>query len=311
MSEELESEGKSVTEAVDSALKKMGLRRDQVEVQILQEASSGILGFGAKPARVKITRKHWGTPAPETTRGPAMAGRISPRRPSQSAAARTPGRPPRPPRPQSRPEPARPAPSSAQAPAREQVPMASAPVQQRRAPEPRMPAPRQAEIPQPEREPVKPADPAQACAAAEDILKELLNLMLFADTTVATRWDPEQERVKANVRLADSERLIGPEGKVLEALQFVMTLLVSRRMDTPVAVQVDTGDYWQRKENEVLSLALKGIESVRNTGRPFRLQPMEAPMRRLIHRSLANHPDIMTASEGDGPWRKVVLRPRS
>jgi len=307
MSEELESEGKSVTEAVDSALKKMGLRRDQVEVQILQEASSGILGFGAKPARVKITRKHWGTPAPETTRGPATAGRITPRRPSQSAAARTPGRPPRQPRPQSRPEPARPAP--AQAP--ERMPSVPAPVAQRRAPEPRMPAPRQAEIPRPEREPAKPADPAQACAAAEDILKELLGLMLFADAAVATRWDAEQERVKANVRLADSERLIGPEGKVLEALQFVMTLLVSRRMDTPVAVQVDIGDYWQRKENEVLSLALKGIESVRNTGRPFRLQPMEAPMRRLIHKSLANHPDIMTSSEGDGPWRKVVLRPRS
>ncbi|MDD5657143.1 MAG: hypothetical protein PHF00_07800, partial [Elusimicrobia bacterium] len=140
--------------------------------------------------------------------------------------------------------------------------------------------------------------------------KELLGLMLFSDASVAVRWDAEQERVKANVRTAEAERLIGPEDKTLGSLQFLMTLMVSRRLQTPVAVQVDTGDYWQKKENEILSQALKGIEVVRNTGKPYRMQPMDAPMRRLIHKSLANHPDIETSSEGDGPWRKIVLRPR-
>lgn len=134
--------------------------------------------------------------------------------------------------------------------------------------------------------------------------------MLFTEVSVAARWDAEQERVKTNVKTPEADRLIGPGGETLEAMQFLMTLMVSRRLGSPVAVQVDTGDFWQKKENEVLSQALKGIENVRNTGKPFRLQPMEAPMRRLIHKSLANHPDIMTASEGDGPWRKIVLRPR-
>jgi len=82
MTEELESEGKTVAEAVDSALKQLGLPREQVEVQILQEASSGILGFGAKPARVKITRKLWGTPTPSHDKpAPAAdARRGAPRR---------------------------------------------------------------------------------------------------------------------------------------------------------------------------------------------------------------------------------------
>jgi len=128
-------------------------------------------------------------------------------------------------------------------------------------------------------------DPAKACAATEEILKELLGLMLFVDANVAARWDPEQERVKTNVRTDEAERLIGQDGMVLEALQFLMTLMVSRRLGSPVAVQVDTNDYWQKKENEILSQALKGIENVRNTGKPFRLQPMEAPMRRSSTRA--------------------------
>jgi spoIIIJ-associated protein len=158
--------------------------------------------------------------------------------------------------------------------------------------------------------PPAPVDPAKACASSEEVLKELLSLMLFTDANVAARWDPEQERVKTNVRTSEADRLIGMEGKALESLQFLMTLMVSRRVGSPVAVQVDTNDYWQKKENEILSQVLKGVETVRNTGKPFRMQPMEPPLRRLVHKSLANHPDITTSSEGDGPWRKVVLRLR-
>jgi spoIIIJ-associated protein len=288
MSEEMESEGKTVAEAVENALKKMGLHRDQVEVQILQEASPGILGFGAKTAKVKISPKHWGDQA----------------KPSEKPAPRA----------------ARAHARSERAPAREKRPRQTAAVVETKAPEPpraRTPRPapsKPAAAPAPVAkavtEPAAPVDPAKACAATEEVLNELLKLMLFENAGVAARWDTEQERVKTNVRTTEAERLIGMDGKVLESMQFLMTLMVSRKVGTPVAVQVDTGDYWQKKENEILSMALKGIEVVRNTGKPYRLQPMEAPMRRLIHKSLANHPDIATSSEGDGPWRKIVLRPK-
>lgn len=304
MIEEMESEGKTVAEAVENALKKLGLPREQVEVQILQEASAGILGFGSKPARVKITRKHWGDapqpqrPAPRAERN---AGRS--RQGDRAHHARERGGHGAPSSPKGGARPAhkhadRSTPNHSRPPHRE-------PQRQHVAPHPTTPA-----TPPAAQEPAVPADPAKACAATEEVLKELLGRMLFTDASISARWDSQQERVKTHVKTAESERLIGPEGKTLEALQFIMTLLVSRRMSSPVAVQVDTNDYWQKKENEVLSLALKGIENVRNTGKPFRMQPMDAPMRRLIHKSLANHPDIMTTSEGDGPWRKIVLRPR-
>ena len=293
MIEEMESEGKSVTEAVENALKKLSLHRDQVEVQILQEASPGILGFGAKPARVKIARKHWGA-EPPTPEKPAGRGE----RPSCGPALERTRSAPRHPQSQSgRREDERRSPRSQTAASK-----GSPSLEGRRPPLPEGAA---------ARPPAAPVDQTQACAATEEIVKQLLGLMLFTDAAVSTRWDTEQERVKANVRTAESERLIGPGGNVLESIQFLMTLMVSRRMGSPVAVQVDTNDYWQKKENEILSQALKGIEIVRNTGKPFRLQPMEAPMRRLIHKTLAKHPDIMTFSEGDGLWRKIVLRPKT
>ena len=296
MSEELESEGKSVAEAVESALKKWGLHRDQVEVQILQEASSGILGFGAKPARVKITRKHWGAHhAPEK---PAPRGERRPGGGPRPAAPGRSGRPALQPKTEPRQEPRHHEPASATPAASKGSPS----LEGRRSPLPEGATPQGA--------PPAPVDTARACSVTAEVLKELLGLMLFKEAGVSTRWDAEQERVKATVKTAESERLIGPGGQALEAMQFLMTLMVSRRMGSPVAVQVDTNDYWQKKENEILSQALKGIEAVRNTGKPHRLQPMDAPMRRLIHKSLANHPDIMTTSEGDGSWRKIVLRPK-
>ena len=305
MIEEMESEGKTVAEAVENALKQWGLPREQVEVQILQEASSGILGFGAKPARVKVTRKHWGTPTqqPERQTGrSSQAGRSSHERPaSPRNAGRAPHRPET--RHEPRHEPRRETHHHAPAPA------ARAPQQPQTPPRPE-PAPRAEERAAAPPTVHAPVDPPKACASSEEVLKELLSLMLFTDANVAARWDPEQERVKTNVRTSEADRLIGMEGKVLESLQFLMTLMVSRRVGSPVAVQVDTNDYWQKKENEILSQVLKGVETVRNTGKPFRMQPMEPPLRRLVHKSLANHPDITTSSEGDGPWRKVVLRLR-
>jgi spoIIIJ-associated protein len=299
MIEEMESEGKTVAEAVESALKQWGLPREQVEVQILQEASSGILGFGAKPARVKVTRKHWGTPTQQTERPAARGGRER-----QGPASKSSSRPPRQGRAEPRSEPRRETRRHAPAPVARTPQHPPTPPRPRPEPVPQAAAHSELDVELP------PVDPAKACATAEGILKELLGLMSFTDAGITTRWDPEQERVKTNIRTSESDRLIGLEGKTLESLQFLMTLMTSRRAGSPVAVQVDTNDYWQKKENEVLSQVLKGVEIVRNTGKPFRMQPMEPPMRRLVHKSLANHADIMTSSEGDGSWRKVVLRPR-
>jgi spoIIIJ-associated protein len=277
--ESIESEGKTVAEAVEAALTKSGLRRDQVEVQILQEAAGGFLGLGSKPARVRITQKLWGEPAAEKPAGgkplPQRKPILAPANPAEDKTAR-------------------PAPVSRHAATPKPAPV--------------RPAAKPAR--EPEAAPAAGVDPKAACAQAEETLKELARLMDLTALTMKASWDGEQERVKAVVEGADSERLIGPEGRTLEAVQFLATLIVGRRAGGPVAVLVDAQGFWDKKEQEILAQARRGIDEVKSTGKPVRLPPMEAPMRRLIHRSLANNPAVETASEGEGAWRKIVLRPR-
>ncbi|MBI5596620.1 MAG: Jag N-terminal domain-containing protein, partial [Elusimicrobia bacterium] len=117
---EIECEGKTVTIAVEAGLKDIGLRRDQVEVQVLDEGSAGILGFGAKPARVLIREKRWGDAPAPVNPPPSKPAASRPRlssarpvkqpRPSARASAPPPAKAPEPkpaPRPEPRPEPRR------------------------------------------------------------------------------------------------------------------------------------------------------------------------------------------------------------
>ncbi len=104
--------------------------------------------------------------------------------------------------------------------------------------------------------------------------------------------------MKASVESQDASLLVGRDGRVLESLQFITTLLMARGGATPIAVQVDALSYWEKREGSVLDAARNAVESVKATGRPFRMEPMDASMRRLIHRSLSSHPDVTTSSEG-------------
>jgi spoIIIJ-associated protein len=297
----IESEGKTVVDAVNAALAQSGLRRDQVEVDVIQEPAAGVLGFGAKPAKVRITEKRWGAGAPPPL-PPKPAPRPERRDPARAGRPHHPERRGQAPRPEPRPEPAR-----AENPRREPA--------RPEAPAPRREAPREeparaASARREEAKPLSAAEAQAACAKAQTLVTELLKLMSIAAPTVATSWDADLERVKAVVESQDAPLLVGRDGRVLEALQFVATLLLARGNEAPIAVQVDALSYWEKREQAVLDTARNAVESVKATGKPYRLEPMDASMRRLIHRSLANNPDVSTSSEGEGPWRKLVIRPK-
>lgn len=266
----IEIEGPTVADAVENALKASGLRRDQVEIAVLQEESAGFMGLGAKPARVRLTEKRWGPGAPA---GEPLAPR----------ADRAPRREPPRERREPRREPAR---------------------------EPRRESPSEPRAPRPEAAPLSPEQAARACAKASALVEEVLRAMTIAAPTVSASWDADLERVKVSVESQDASLLVGRDGRVLESLQFLVTLMLSRAGDAPVAVQVDALSYWEKKEGAVVDAAHRAADSVRATGKPYRLEPMDASMRRLVHRTLASDPEVATVSEGEGTWRKIVVRPR-
>jgi spoIIIJ-associated protein len=286
---EIEVEGKTVTIAVENGLAELGLKRDQVEVEVLDQGSPGILGFGTKPARVRIRAKQWG----EGT--PAVAQPHTPK-PQSSTAGNDPARPPRSERPP------RHGPPRAERPPRREKP----PREERREhprprppkPEPRPPVQRTSE------------ETVKVCQAAQETLKEVLSLAMLQDAKVRCSWDSAQDRVKAEVETADAGLLIGKGGRTLEALQFLLTVMVGRKTGTPTAIQVECEGYWQKIEAKIIGEADQAASEVKRTGQVYRFDPMEPALRRLIHRRLVDDPEVETSSEGEGPWRKVVVKPK-
>jgi len=180
----IEIEGRTVAEAVEAALKQSGLRRDQVEITVVEEGAAGFLGMGAKPARVRLTEKRWGPDSPRRrTRRPSPSPHPGPpglrvrrrRRPDLSFRRRpTSRRNRRPPRPRS---------AAHRAPRRDEA------RSERREP-------RERDAQRPSFRPATPEEAVEACAKAQQLVVELLRLMTIAAPTAAASWDAEMERVK-------------------------------------------------------------------------------------------------------------------
>ena len=104
--------------------------------------------------------------------------------------------------------------------------------------------------------------------------------------------------------------LIGRRGDTLTALQYLVNLIVGRRYPGGGGVAVDVEHYKHRREEQVVSLAKRMADRVRQTGSAITLEPMSASERRLVHISLAEDADLETNSIGEGENRKVVISSR-
>ncbi|MEI8165642.1 MAG: RNA-binding cell elongation regulator Jag/EloR [Chloroflexales bacterium] len=155
-------------------------------------------------------------------------------------------------------------------------------------------------------------------SVAQSILDDLLERMdIHAYVTPVVTRVPGQkgdieETVTLHVEGADEEAmglLIGRRGETLRSLQFLLNLLVSRRVQKWPQIVVDVGNYRQRRQESLEGLARRMAERVRQTGRPMMLEPMAAYERRIVHLALREDKTIYTESSGDGENRKIVIFP--
>ncbi len=164
------------------------------------------------------------------------------------------------------------------------------------------------------------AEPAsdEVGVIARKILEDLLERMdIHAYVTAVLTRVPGQkgdieETVTLHVEGADEEAmglLIGRRGETLRSLQFLLNLLVSRRVQKWPQVVVDVGNYRQRRQESLEGLARRMAERVRQTGRPIMLEPMAAYERRIVHLALRDDKSIYTESSGEGENRKIVIYP--
>jgi spoIIIJ-associated protein len=147
-----------------------------------------------------------------------------------------------------------------------------------------------------------------AAATAHRLADRLLQVMGFA-TTVRAR--ESGDTVTVEVRGQDLGALIGRRGGTLEAVELLLGAMVTKETGLRSRIIVDVEGYWERRSAYLTKLARLTADRVQRSGRQVLLAPMPARERRVIHTLLAEHPAVMTFSQGEGPDRRVVVAPRA
>lgn len=139
-------------------------------------------------------------------------------------------------------------------------------------------------------------------------LRELLvNMGVFAQVEMFKR----PGYVMLNINGDDLGKLIGRHGQTLNALQYIVNLVVHKDSDEEDRVIIDVGGYRKRREENLRRLALSTADRVKRKGRKEVLNPMSPQERRIIHLALQNNKDVVTQSEGEDPYRRVVISPKT
>ena len=206
MEKAVEKKGKTVDEAVGLALNELGVARESVEIEVLEEPTKGIFGLiGVRPARVKVIYKEGNT------------------------------------------------------------------------------------------------------QKAIGLLKNIFECMNLG-VNIQTR-EKEQE-LCMDLEGKDLGILIGRRGETLDALQYLVNLSVNKNRDQKKKIIIDIEGYRNRREETLQKLALKLADKAQQRGRNVVLEPMNSQERRIIHTALQGREDIYTFSEGEDPYRKIIISPR-
>jgi spoIIIJ-associated protein len=121
--------------------------------------------------------------------------------------------------------------------------------------------------------------------------------------------DDDRQFVRVEIEGDDLSFLIGRHAETLNAIQYMISLMVSHEFNRWVPIQVDIQNYRSRRELELQKLARRMADQVVATGRKQTLEPMPANERRIVHIELRKRNDVFTESIGEDPYRKVFIHP--
>ncbi len=277
----VETSAGDIETAIELGLEQLGVTRESVIVEILEEPSRGLLGLGARQARVRLT-----------TAARPRAEMLPPSEPESPAI----------PQPASD-EPADtidesyPVPGDADDRIDQDDDQAYDHEQYDEEPEPAFAS--ESELDE---------DARVGIATLEELLSKMQ-----IDATVSARKANAQDDEEApwilHVQGNDLVMLVGRRGETLSALQYVTRLIASRELQRRANIVLDVEGYKSRREKQLQRLAARMAEQALQIGRTVSLEPMSPYERRIIHLALRDHPDVTTESVGEGQYRKVTIIP--
>ncbi len=298
MARTIDATGRSIDEAIFNGLKELEISIDEVEIDIIQQESKGILGIGAKPAIVRLTERE-----PEDVTVPEYLNPENQRRERSDRREKRDRRDKR-----DRRERTESAEGEENAEAAAET---EAGEERRRERGDRRDRRRRGDRERNDRREAKEPPEGFTEEAAEGVpaaefLKGLLQHMKVEGTVLAKA---EDEGVRLYIDKSTMGMLIGHRGETLDAMQYLTSLAVNRnrKQEGYTRVSIDTEGYREKREETLARLARKIAGQVKATGRSRTLEPMNPYERRVLHATLQNHPYVATRSEGEEPNRRVVI----
>lgn len=264
-----EFSAKTVDEAITKASLEFETFSENLEIEVISEGKSGFLGFGAKPAIIKVRKKEASeqleTPVEEEKKEEAAAQEIP-----KTARKETVKEPKK---------------------------------------EVKREVKKETEQPKEERKVVErsPEEVAEMKAEAEKFLGGVFKAM---ELEVEIKMDYKAEEGNLDIEFVghDMGILIGKRGQTLDSLQYLTSLVVNKGRQGYVRVKLDTEDYRNRRKETLENLARSIAYKVRKTRKTVSLEPMNPYERRIIHSALQGNRYVETYSEGNEPYRHVVVK---
>jgi len=287
--------GTSVENAVELALIDLKLTKAQVEITVLEEPSKGFFGIGSKLAKVRVEKKAYQSEKPKT---PEIKEEIKAVRP-QVRPIREEVRPIKEEARTIREEPkVKPFFERAKEPSREKVAYV---VKNKPAFETRRKETNFEGLNQEKPENLVPVE------AGNKVLVFLNEITEKMGLEVTLEAKENEDIIYVDIEGKDSGTIIGKRGQTLDAIQYLTSLVANKGDGKYIKVVVDAENYRQKREKTLEQLANRLASKVTKSRKSVRLEPMNPYERKVIHATLQSNPEVTTRSEGEEPYRRVII----
>ena len=260
---------KTLDDAITEALVQLGVTSDRLDYIVVEKGSEGFLGIGRRQAVSKARRKREEKPVEETV---------------EESKVETPVK-----------EEVKPEKKTEKKPAKEH----SHTKKNVREEKPEVKSEPKKEVELAKVEP-------QTIETCEKFIYDVMNAMGMDDVKVTSVVD-EEGALSINMEGSNMGILIGKRGQTLDSLQYLTNRVANKMQDGYVRVKLDTEDYRRRRKETLENLAKNIASKVKRTRKTVSLEPMNPYERRIIHSALQSDPAVSTHSEGEEPYRRVVV----
>ena len=311
MEDYIQFSAKTKSEAITKACIELGVSSDQLEIQVISEGSNGFFGIGSKPAVIKVrkvepvseeemkeiveTVKLDSIKEEKTFKEEISAMEERKPEPVKAAAPKKEAREPK-------------ASLPKQEKARQPKPAKEKPAREKQPREPKQAAEKPVKAGKPIEIITDPAEIKEVEERARVFLHDVFASMNLGEVEITSEYNTTDGSLEVDFEGQDMGILIGKRGQTLDSLQYLTSLVVNKGKSNYIRVKLDTEDYRKRRKETLENLARGIAYKVKKTRKTVVLEPMNPYERRIIHSALQGNKFVETVSEGEEPYRHVVVK---